>query len=183
MLTVISVAGVLLLLERADSTDRVWSARGHLAPGLRVTAADVELVSAQVPAGRYVGAGESPIGQLVVRPVAAGELLPTAAVEPPDLAGQRLVTVAVDRLNLPVDLARGERVDVYVVSRDQAGERVGDPWLVLETAAVDTVADSESGFGGTSAQVGVVLAVEASQVGPLLEATADGTLVLVRVPG
>jgi hypothetical protein len=93
------------------------------------------------------------------------------------------VTVGVERHHLPVDLGRGERVDVYLVEPDVAGTAVGDPSLVLAGVAVDDVDDGGSRFGGSSLETGVVLAVEPADVPSLLAAGSRGSLVLVRVPG
>jgi hypothetical protein len=180
-----SVVGVVMLVGSADDTVRVWAVRTDLAPGTTVAATDVELEPVRLAmTDRYLPAGADPVGSVVLRPVAAGELLPVAAVAAPDAAPERrLVTVPVEHHNLPLDLRHGEAVDVYLVERDATGSSVGDPRLVLASASVDAVDDDASGFGGSSLQVGVVLSVEPGHVAALVGAAARGSVVLVRVPG
>jgi hypothetical protein len=183
-LVVASVAGVGAVVAAADNTVPVWVARAPLAPGIAVTPSDVELQSVGLPTlDHYLGAADSPVGLVVLRPVATGELLPAASVAAPGSApSRRLVTVPVERHHLPVDLGRGERVDVYLVERDATGTAVGDPSLVLAAVAVDGVDDGGSRFAGSSLETGVVLAVEPADVPSLLAAVSRGSLVLVRVP-
>jgi hypothetical protein len=180
-----SVVGVGAVVSAADRTESVWVARTALAPGMSVEASDVEQAAVRLPApDRYLGPSASPVGAVVLRPVAAGELVPAAAVAGPAGApARRLVTVPVERHHQPVDLGRGEQVDVYLVEQDATGTAVGDPSLVLAGVTVDGVDDGSSRFAGSSLETGVVLAVEPDDVATLLGADSRGDLVLVRVPG
>lgn len=184
LLVVGSVIGVVALVTASDRTVGVYAAARALAPGMTVTADDVELSRVLLPSTTpYLTEDADPVGSVVVRPVAAGELLPRGAVVAADAAPERrLVTVAVERHHLPDDLARGERVDVYVVERDATGGAVGEPVLVLAEVTVDAVDGDGSRFGGSSLETGVVLAVAPDDVAGLVGAAARGSVVLVRVP-
>jgi hypothetical protein len=184
-LVVGSVAAMVAVVTAADDTVEIWTARSNLAPGLTVSAGDVELAAVQLPStDAYLEASADPVGAVVLQPVAAGELLPASAVAAADAApARRLVTVPVDRHHVPIDLVRGEQVDVYLVERDATGSTVGDPVLVLAAATVDAVDDGASRFGGSTLQTGVVLAVDPAAVTDLVSAAARGSVVLVRVPG
>lgn len=184
-LVVGSVAGTVAVVTAADDTVPVWSAREDLAPGMTVTADDVELADVRLPStDAYLSASADPVGAVVRHPVAGGELLPASAVVSAGAApDRRLVTVPVDRHHLPIDLGRGEQVDVYLVERDATGSTVGDPLLVLAAATVDAVDDGATRFGGSTLQTGVVLAVDPTEVTAVVSAAARGSVVLVRVPG
>lgn len=184
-LVLCSVTGVVAVVAAADDTEPVWVARTPLAPGMSVGSSDVELQSVSLPSSdRYLGSAANPVGAVVLRSVGAGELVPAASVsDPADAPARRLVTVPVERHNQPVELGRGEAVDVYLVERDATGTAVGDPSLVLAGVTVDGVDDGSSRFAGSSLETGVVLAVEPGDVATLLGAGSRGTLVLVRVPG
>lgn len=184
LLVVGSLVGVVAVVATADDSVAVWGVRADLAPGMTVTADDVGLEQVRLPStSAYLGDDANPVGSVVVRAVSAGELLPAVAVVAADVApDRRLVTVPVERHHLPQDLARGERVDVYLVERDAIGGAVGDPRLVLAAATVDAVEDQGSRFSGSSLETGVVLAVGADEVTDLVGATARGSVVLVRVP-
>ena len=114
---------------------------------------------------------------MVTRQLAAGELLPVDAVEAAGSADQlRSVTVAVERFHAPADLARGQRVDVYVTPED------GLTRTVLTGALVADVVQDGGRLGPSGAATGVVLAVPPAQVSLLVQAAQDGALDLVGVP-
>src|SRR6478735_6337410 len=109
------------LLGTSDGGVTVWAARTDLTSGLALRASDLEprRVHLDDAGSRYLAVtGEVPRGLVLARAVGRGELLPAAAVvlrTPAD--DQRTVTIAVDRFHVADDLARGERVDVYVTAR------------------------------------------------------------------
>src|SRR5690606_37652620 len=91
VLVVASIAGVLMVVASADSSATVYDARGALSVGDRVTASDLVEQSVRLGAvsDKYVGADSIPAeGLVVTRSVAAGELVPVAAVG--NSAGERL---------------------------------------------------------------------------------------------
>lgn len=184
LLVVGSVLGVGWLVAGADDTVGVWAVRGDLAAGSTVGADDVEIARVQLgDAGRrYLSDDVDPVGQVMVRDVASGELLPTSALLAADAVERRLVTVPVERYHVAADLRRGERVDVYVVERSATGQPVGDPLLVLTSVTVEAVDDGGSRFGGSSLETGIVLAVAPDDVTALVGASTSGALTLVRVP-
>lgn len=185
---VLLVLGSVLLgakvLAGADTRQQVWVAARDLAPGTTLGSADLTQADVRLydESARYL-AGPPPVGYVVVRPLAAGELLPAAALAAPGKAApRREVTVPVQGAHLPPDLARGQQVDVYVTPSDAAAKRAGSfaPRLVLSGATVARV--SRPGGLSGAAEVPVVLAVPPDQVAALVQALADGTLDLVRVP-
>ena len=184
LLVVGSVLGVGWLVAGADDTVGVWAVRGDLAAGSTVGADDVEIARVQLGEAdrRYLSDDVDPVGQVMVRDVASGELLPTSALLAADAVERRLVTVPVERYHVAADLRRGERVDVYVVERSATGQSVGDPRLVLSSVTVEAVDDGGSRFGGSSLETGIVLAVAPDDVTALVGASASGALTLVRVP-
>jgi hypothetical protein len=184
------LAGVLLvlasvvlgarLLAAADDTVPVWSVTADLSEGSTLRAEDVRQTQVRLgeAAGLYVGvAGGSPVGWVTTRALSAGELLPVDAVtQPASAPALRSVTVPVERFHAPGDLARGERVDVYVTPED------GLTRLVLTGALVADVVEQGGRLGPSGASVGVVLGVPPGQVATLVQAVQDGAVDLVRVP-
>jgi hypothetical protein len=184
VLVVVSVVGVVLVLGAADGRSRVWALRTDLAAGSTLSADDLAVVAVRLPdAATYVPEQRDVVGSVLTRDVSAGELVPSGAVAGASAVPRRLVTVPVDRYHLPADLTRGERVDVYLVSRGPTGEPAGEPVLVLEAASVAGVEDDGARFGGSSLETGVVLTVDPQQVPALVSAAARGSLTLVRLPG
>jgi hypothetical protein len=184
----ISVALGVKIIGDAQSADQVWAASRDLPAGSTLHPDDVEARSVRMPGtvGAYVDAsGAPPVGYVLVRDVAAGELVPAAALDDgATAADHRLVSVPVALHHYPSGLARGQRVDVYVVP-ETAGVAAADaePVLVLEGAAVATVSDPAAGFAAGGSTIGVVLEVDAEDVPAVVEAVSSGTIQLVLVPG
>ena len=192
-----TLVGIVLLLGSMVGGARVFAAAGHetavwaaahdLAPGERVSAADLRQVRVRLnaTAAGYL-AGPAPAGYVVVRFVAAHELLPVAALATsarPD--SSRLVTVPVQAGHLPPDLAPGDRVDVYSSPRPGSGAGPGSgvtaPTLVLAAAVVQDRPNASRSFGADAA-LSVVLVVPAERVSDVVRAAESGAVDLVAVP-
>jgi hypothetical protein len=164
------------LLAGNDDTVSAWQATRDLAPGAVVSGDDV--VAVTIPAnlaGVYADGSGLPASPLD-RPLLAGEILPTPVDVTPGDA--RWVTVPVEPLHAPVDLAPGERVDVWATEGADLGV-VPVPELVLEGVLVSEVAVDGVGLGG---EYGVVLEIDPGDAADLLAAARSGGIDLVRVP-
>lgn len=183
-LAVGSAIGVTQVVSSADATEQMWMVSKDLARGTTITADDVVATSVQLDDyGPYLKATNEIEGAVATRNFAAGELLAASGIasegQTPTL---RWVTLPVGVHRLPADLSRGEQVDVYLVERTVGGEPTGEPILVLEQATVADVDTGDSRFGGGSLELGVALAVAPEDVAALVDAVAQGTVTLVRVP-
>ena len=183
-LVLVSVLAGSRLLGAAGDRVTVWSARTSLASGTILRADD--LIAVQVaPDGleAYVAESTDVTGKPLARDIAAGELLPAAAVGANASTDRRLVTMPVDPLHAPPGLARGERVDVYLSPKD--GTSVGQdgvsvlPTLVLSGALVADPGQVDA--AGASSQVGVVLDVSSKDAGRAVAAARGGDVDIVRV--
>ncbi len=176
VLIVVSMLVGARLLSGGDDTVTAWQATRDLAPGAVVSPGDV--VAVAIPAalaGAYAEGSGLPTSPLD-RPLLAGEILPA----PIDAAvgDARWVTVPVEPLHAPVDLAPGERVDVWATDGADLGT-VPVPELVLEGVLVSEVAVDGVGLGG---EYGVVLQIDPRDAAALLAAARSGGIDLVRVP-
>ena len=189
------VGGVLLVLlsvvlgtrvvSAADRSQLVWAAAHDLAPGATVDPGDLKPVRSRLfgAAQLYLSAerGAAPTGYVVQRPIAAGELVPAAALTK-DTSDTRLVTVPVKQFHLPPALAGDERVDVYATTKPKGSETPAPPELVLADAVVVSVSRGGGRLGGSGADSGVVLRVPAAAVTAVVAAVQRGDIDLVRVP-
>lgn len=185
---VLLVAGSVLLgaqlLAGADDTVDVWSVRGDLTAGTPVTARDlqpaqVRFTSAEL-AGRYLSADDLPDGMVLLRDVAAGELLPRAAVgsAPRERLAELPVSVASEAV--PAGLRVGELVDVWV-TRPAEGTQERRAVRVLEQVRVIAAPDRSSALGPASTrQVLVGVPADEQLLADALAGLADGGAVLVR---
>jgi hypothetical protein len=185
----ISVAIGARVVGDAENADLVWAASRDLPAGSTLQPGDVEARTVRMPGvvAAYVDAtGSPPSGYVLVRDVAAGELVPAAALGDAAVADDhRLVSMPVAQHLYPSGLARGQRVDVYVVPSvtPGVGAPTTEPVLVLAGAAVADVSDESAGFGAGGSTIGVVLEVEVADVPAVVEAVSSGSIQLVLVPG
>ena len=183
--SLVIVATVLgaLLLGRGGDTSLVLRADRDLAAGAPLGAVSAVAVP-QALAGSYLSAGEAAQGVLKW-PVAAGDLVPRAAITEHSAGPVRGVTIPVDPRHAPADLTAGDLVDVWAtpttlggVVTDAAGSSPS-PTLVLERVPVTAVSTEGVGFGGGW---GVELAVPESDVVRAVEAGRTAVIDLVTVP-
>lgn len=184
------VASCVLLGARmfasADDTVAVWSVRGDLEAGSSVTVAGLERQNLRFGstalAGRYLSADDPiPTGMVVKRDLAAGELLPRAALGPADEAHLAEVPIAVPLEGVPGTLRAGELVDVWVTPESPTG---GSARAVRVLEAVRVVAVPSTGSAlGPSTTRQVLVGLPAEEQGSLPSALAQisaGTPVIVR---
>jgi hypothetical protein len=159
------------VLAAADDTVQVWTAGSDLGAGQRVEADDlvaerVRFADADALAGYFTVDDQLPADLELTRSVAAGELLPRAAVGTPDETGLVEVPVAVEPELVPPSVGPGDVVDVYVVAPISADTQAGQAGQhqplpdgpALAGATVVDAPEQASSFG-TSGKRQLVLAV------------------------
>lgn len=159
------------LVSAPDGTTLVWQAQRDLAVG-----ASPQVVAVPVALGSVTDeywSAQTPVTGRMVLPIPAGALLPKAAVGTGSVGAQRLVTIPVDPLHAPVQLAAGDVVELWMTPDAEV------PRLVLQRAVVAEVAADRVGIGG---EIGVVLSVDAGDAGDVVAAARGGALDLVAVP-
>jgi hypothetical protein len=190
------MTGVLLILASVVLGARLIGTASHTTGWLGVTrslpaghvlvASDLRAVQAHLPAssaGRYFASDPGPlIGKTLTSPVAAGELLPAAVLSSAAKADSRIVAVVVRSGRLP-ELAAGDRVDVYVLSKTAGGAAgtaaTSNGREVRVLTGAEFVAEDVMSSGDTSVQLRVapgeaITAVAASQSGRVDVVRVDG---------
>lgn len=185
---VLVAASVLLgaqLLAGADDTVTVWSAAGDLSEGSVVDARDLQATqvrfTSEALAARYLSAADQPEGMVLLREVAAGELLPRAALGAGPGEELSEVPIALASDAVPAGLRAGEVVDVWVTppAENDADRRAIQ---VLRQVRVVAVPQHASALGPSSTRQ-VVVGVPGDQDDLLARALAqlsDGAAVIVR---
>lgn len=180
-----SVVAGARILSTADDMTQVWAASSDLAVGQTITAADLRVTRVRFDDSadeqRYLGVDdELPATLTLTRPLTAGELLPAAALGERADNDTVAVSVAVAAEHVPTELARGSRVDVWVIGEDRQSRAEAE--LVLEDVMIlDAPVVSDSFASATSRQL--VLAVpqdDEESLGLVLAASGDDR---VRVVG
>ncbi len=179
-----SVVGGARVMAAADDTRAVWSIAGDHRAGTAVDPDDLHSVDVHLGsagAERYVPADE-PIasGQVWARDVHGGELLGTEATTTPGTSEVGELPVIVAPGALPGDLARGDRVAVWVSDTRASGKPRAR--LMLEDMRVLSVSQAPTAMGGSNGYR-VLLALEhdrPDQLGAALGAISTGKVTLVR---
>jgi hypothetical protein len=186
LLVAVAVALGAKVIGSAQAGNVVWAAARDLPEGTVVRADDVEPRTVRLgdAVAAYLDASAAPpAGYVITRDVAAGELLPAAAVQADAAVDDtRFVSVPVQVDHFPAGLTRGQRVDLYVIPVAEAGAAAPPPELVLAGARVADVSSGVRGLGATATTVGVVLAVDDAEAADVVAAVGVGTVQLVLVP-
>ena len=170
-------------MSRGAQTVTVWQAERDMSVGSTPQHMRPVTVALGSVAEDYVLATERPAGQLRY-PIQAGELIPRSALTLADSSPSRIVTVGVDPLHAPIDLAAGDRVDVWTtpdpvdtLTVPSDVDSVDGPRLVLESVLVEDVAPDAMGR-----ELAIVVRVRPDQVEDLVAAARAGVIDLVAVP-
>ncbi len=172
------------VLARADDAATVWAARVDLAAGQDVSSGDLVAVRVrfldEADQDRYLTvSGDLPAAHTLLRPVAAGELLPAAALGEPPEEGLLSVPVSVPSMAVPPDVGPGSRVDVWVSTESGSGRTVARP--LLTDVVVLAAPPSQDAFGATGDRQ-LVLGVspdEEEALGKTLAGAGDSGLTIV----
>lgn len=187
-ITIVAVSVLLgaRLLASADDTVTVWSVRSDLAAGTPLTSGDLQGVRLRFGspelAGRYLPADASPPrGSVLTRDLAAGELLPRAAIGDAGAVDLVEVPIALPVDAVPSTLRSGELVDVWVTPEAETGA-APRAVRVLEEVRVTAVPRNASALGPSSTQQVVVglPAEDQAGLGAALAELSGGTAVIVR---
>lgn len=175
-LIIVSMVVGSRLISHSDERVTVWRATHDLSVG----SAPVDLEPVAVSLGDadsdYVRATQSLSGVLV-HPVAAGELLPVAAMGVASSAPMRIITLPIEPLHSPVGLQPGDRVDIWATTEESSIP--GASRLVESSAVVSAIAMDSMGVGG---EIGVAIEIPEERAEALISAVRGGVIDLVSVP-
>lgn len=175
------------VIASADRTAPVYAARVALPTGtplstdvlqvvrLRLTGSDAAYLDARQPV---------PAGQVLVRTVGAGEVVPAAAVVPAAQLLSRPVTIPLDT-GPAVGLAPGGLVDLWGSARrrDAVGGGYAQPERIARAVEIYSVQEPATGIAaGRTGSVQVLLPSDA--LAPVLDALANqARVVVLPLPG
>lgn len=173
LLVLVSVAGVVFLVNSADRTTEVYAARDGIGVGEALTAENV--VRAKVRLGEteqhYIPVESGlPEGMVAVQRIAKDQLVPRASLGEVDQLDRKPVALTIDE-TLPSQAVEGARVDVWVAQPD-AKNGYSEPKLLLSGAEIAEVTAGSTALGSTKTTVLMVL-VEDSHMPALLGAQAN----------
>ena len=176
-----SVIAVGVIVARAEQSVTVYTARHTLAVGDSIDVADLVPTSARFPDADslYLTPSRLPAdGAVVTRTVAAGELVPAAAVG--GTAGATVTNIVVNlQGRLAESVVAGTVVDVWAAPQTEP-TRFGPPVVLVAGAGVVRVLD-DTGLISTEGAQSVEILVPKTAVAAVLESLANGDA-LAAVP-
>ncbi len=173
----LSLIAVSILLNTSPATS-VWMVTAAIPSGSKITATEVKLVKANltVDLAHFVNGSDGVIGQYSTRSLQVGDLVAVTDINrvASNLTATFLpIGVAVN--DLPVDLAVGDLVDIYVIPKDQSIL----PAVVAHRVTIQNIDQKSRALGGT---VAVSVATSGSVTAIIVTAESQGRLVLARDP-
>lgn len=175
------------LAAAGDDSIEYWAVRGPVTPGDEVTREALE--PARVRLSDAVGENyirtdqpfDAPLEELVwAHELAPGSLVGRQSLVARSSASTRELPLSVAQGAAPVDLARGDRIDVWV-GPGPGDEQGAAAVRVLESARVLRSGDDAAAVGGSLTQT-VLVEVDAAQLETTIISTvASGHVTLVRV--
>jgi hypothetical protein len=187
VLLLTSVAIGARLVALADHTEPAYAARDTLATGTPLTSEVLMVVRIRLTGtqAKYLDARRPlPAGQVLVRPVGAGEVVPLAALAPAGQLQVRPVSIPIDGIP-PRGLASGGVVDVWASAkrRDAEGGGYDQPERIADAVEVFDVRVPGTGLSASrTGSVEVLLPTE--ELAPVLDALANqARVVILPLPG
>jgi hypothetical protein len=182
-----SVALGARVVALADHTEPYYAARTTLPTGTTLSADVLEVVRLRLTgtsAGYLDARRQIPQGQVLIRTVGAGELVPLASVAPADRLLSRPVAIPIDG-SPPAGLVPGGLVDIWASAkrRDAVGGGYDEPERIAQTVEVYDVDRPDTGLSGDRA-TSVEVLLPSQALPPVLDALANGArVVILPVPG
>ena len=184
-LFIIALLAASLIAKEANRTVYVWASSTELAPGNVITQSDIKATPVLLPesAKNYLSASAQIIGAVVKFRVAAGDLIPLAAItstaEQLDL---RAVPLTVESTDLPMGLTRGEVIDIYAIpTSNSISNPTSNPRSIVEsTLLTERVSVSAVSERNNSGKASVVVSLPQPLITLILNHLADSRLIIVR---
>ncbi|MFD1825523.1 MULTISPECIES: hypothetical protein [Mumia] len=181
-----------LLMARVSETTELWALRADVRAGEPVRVDDLERVDARLGGdarAHYLAASETDAlvdraaSAVWGRDMAAGELVPDAALVDASVKGGVELPLQVSHASVPDDLGEGHRVDVWVAPGESSVEPTAEARRVLDDVTVVAVHGAGTAWGDSTMR-GIVVRVDDEDLLPQALAALDsGTVTLVRRGG
>ena len=176
LLVLVSVLVGARIVSAADQSVSVWAAAQDLSAGTTLRPEDVRAVPVRLfdSGAAYLRSSAVLTGQILDRPVRAGELLPASALR--EQSDRVSVALPVPTTAVPLDLHRGQLIDVYATGEGIGGDTTTTR-LVLAAAPVQAIdGGSQGALSASSGMRQVVVSVPSGEAGDLLAAIAGREL-------
>ena len=178
-----SFCSAFVLSFIANRSTPVLSARATLIPGHTVVESDISSVRVALPDGysHYFINDRNIIGGIVTRTIAAGELIPSAAITFSESSlSSTTVPISVHGYDIPLNIVLGEKISLYHVGDPKVSSDVTPASLLIRGAYIVGINSKGENLGG---DISLTVSIDSMQVCALIDATSSGRIVVVRAHG
>jgi hypothetical protein len=155
----------------------------ELTPGQQISASDIAIVKVNVAAlaNTYLTADQNPVGSIVINRIPRKSLIANQSISTQtDLINSAELSLTVRAIDLPANIAAGDRISIYLLEDAQPGAFPTDPELVLSDIYLGIIERKSSNFGSDAA---ITIAIGRDEIADVLRATTYGRLVVVKLNG
>jgi hypothetical protein len=155
----------------------------ELTPGQQISASDIAIVKVNVAAlaNTYLTADQNPVGSIVINRIPRKSLIANQSISTQtDLINSAELSLTVRAIDLPANIAAGDRISIYLLEDAQPGAFPTDPELVLSDIYLGIIERKSSNFGSDAA---ITIAIGRDEIADVLRATTYGRLAVVKLNG
>ena len=155
----------------------------ELTPGQQISISDITTVKVNVAAlaNTYLTADQNPVGSIVINRIPRNSLIANQSISTQtDLINSAELSLTVRAIDLPANIAAGDRISIYLLEDAQPGAFPTDPEIVLSDIYLGLIERKNSNFGSDAA---ITIAIGRDEIADVLRATTYGRLVVVKLNG
>ena len=155
----------------------------ELTPGQQISVTDLTTVKVNVAAltNTYLTADQNPVGSIVINRIPRNSLIANQSISTQtDLINSAELSLTVRAIDLPANIAAGDRISIYLLEDAQPGAFPTDPEIVLSDIYLGLIERKNSNFGSDAA---ITIAIGRDEIADVLRATTYGRLVVVKLNG
>ena len=180
---VVSLLSSFLISAASNQRESYWIANRELSPGQQISASDITEVKIDAGeiSGNYLNFEMDPVGNIVLDRISRNSLIARSAISSNlTLINSAEISLNIRTIDLPIDLAPGDRASIYLVEDAEPGSFPSDPELILSDIFLGAIERKDSNFGSTA---GITVSIGRSEIMDVLRATTFGRLVVVKING
>jgi len=180
VLSILSSVFISLLSNQKES---YWITTRELTPGQQISITDIQRVQVNVTAlaGTYLAADQNLVGSIVINRIPHKSLIAIQSISTKtDLINSAELSLTVRAVDLPANIAAGDRISIYLLEDAQPGAFPTEPELVLSDIYLGMIERKNSNFGSDAA---ISIAIGRNEIADVLRATTYGRLVVVKLNG
>ena len=155
----------------------------ELTPGQQISVTDLTTVKVNVAAlaNTYLTADQNPVGSIVINRIPRNSLIANQSISTQtDLINSAELSLTIRAIDLPANIAAGDRISIYLLEDAQPGAFPTDPEIVLSDIYLGLIERKNSNFGSDAA---ITIAIGRDEIADVLRATTYGRLVVVKLNG